>query len=92
MSGNSRRMRCPIKPILLLNIRSRFNFFLIRSLSTADCFLFCIAFFGFLGSGELNVTLKRLTLVCSVYFSEWGSIFMFVPEFNSRYALRCPQS
>ena len=62
LSGNPRRMRCPITPESLLIICSRLN------LSLYDhCLLwaaFCIAFFGFLRAGEFTVTPTRLISGC----------------------------
>ena len=46
----------------------------------------------FFGSGELNVIFKRLAVIFSVYFSEWGSTFMLVHEFHFEHGLRCLQS
>ena len=62
LSGNPRRMRCPITPELLLVIRSRLNLrFYDHCLLWASC---CIAFFGFVRAGEFTVTPTRCSSDC----------------------------
>ena len=82
LSGNFKRMHCPVKSILRLignSLNLSYVFIVYCRLISAWQFV------AFLGSCKLNGSLKNFILYILLYLFEMGSAIMFVPECTTRY-------
>ena len=83
LSGNFKRMHCPVKSVLRLignSLNLSYVFIVYCRLISAWQFV------AFLGSCKLNGSLKNSILYILLYLFEKGSAIMFVPECTTRYA------
>ena len=79
LSGNFKRMHCPVKSVLrLMGLNLSYVFIVYCRLISA------LQFVAFLGSCKLNVSLKNSILYILLYLFEMGSAIMFVSECTTR--------
>ena len=82
LSGNFKRMHCPVKYVLRLignSLNLSYVFIVYCRLISAWQFV------AFLGSYKLNGSLKNSILYILLYLFEMGSAIMFLPDCTTRY-------